>query len=92
MRAPKRNDSSSDDMIIPDEEETKNANLLSECDNLFVPPVAPLFKPPNHAVAGNEAMHKLASVNIDVKIDSKPQRDGYHVNLNWIESEDEDEE
>ena len=66
MRAPKRNDSSSDDMIIPDEEETKNANLLSECDNLFVPPVAPLFKPPNHAVAGNEAMHKLASVNIDV--------------------------
>merc|ERR1711970_846156 len=44
----------------------KNANLLSECDNLFVPPVAPLFKPPNHAVAGNEAMHKLASVNIDV--------------------------
>ena len=29
MRAPKRNDSSSDDMIIPDEEETKNANLLS---------------------------------------------------------------
>ena len=34
----------------------------------------------------------LRSVNIDVKIDSKPQRDGYHVHLNWIESEDEDEE
>ena len=33
----------------------------------------------------------LSSVNIDVKIDSKPQRDGYHVHLNWIESEDEDE-
>ena len=33
----------------------------------------------------------LRSVNIDVKIDSKPQRDGYHVHLNWDESEDEDE-
>ncbi|CAL6403382.1 unnamed protein product [Bathycoccus prasinos] len=67
VRAPKRNDSSSgDDLIIPDEEETKNANLLSECDNLFVPPVAPLFKPPNHAGASNAAMHKSASGNIDV--------------------------
>ena len=34
----------------------------------------------------------LRSVNIHVKIDSNPQRDGYHVHLNWIESEDEDEE
>ena len=42
-----------------------------------------------------EALRRLGpalwSVNIYVKIDSKPQRDGYHVHLNWIESEDEDE-
>ena len=37
------------------------------------------------------AREDVFSVNIDVKIDSKPQRDGYHVHLNWIESEDEDE-
>ena len=66
IRLSKRNDSSSDDLIIPDEEETKNANLLSECDHLFVPPVAPLFKPPNHASIVNVAMHKSASRNIDV--------------------------
>jgi len=53
-------DTSSGDTII-DEEGAKNANLLFGCDNLFVPPVAALFKPKQNAV-----LHKSGPENLDV--------------------------